>query len=198
MKQLVQVSAGIAGVVAASALLAPSAFAADGHLSADTNAVSSGTATVGEYVNANNSEADTKVYLQADSSKIVASVPSEVHVKVSGDGTFICPAKTATAAKNGSIFQIHIEQVKMDAANSFTLGGSTGNDLVTYNLAPDTGTAISAIVGGTTNSVVGWNIAKSANLNIAHTGSIASVSKDLAADQQFATIHWLFAAGADA
>jgi hypothetical protein len=180
---------------------------------ADWSGAISATATVGNYVDAINSEADTATYLQADNSKLVVSVPSEIHVKVNGDGTFITPAASAAALKNLSIFSIHVSSVTSSFIDPFissknsTVTSST-NNVITYDMGvydADTSDNFSSnadVVNlGSDATPSGWVLTKKdssgANLAIQHSGNIANVASDLdlSSDMPFVNIHWVFAAG---
>jgi hypothetical protein len=159
------------------------------------------TPTSSGYVDTVDSEADTKMYLQADGSKLIVSVPTQVHVKVTGDGSFITPTADAAAIKNGSIFRIHLADVTASSVGSFSFDPDDENG-ISYTLTPSLASA-SAISDINGKSIAqGWNIAKKddssdvfGSLGVQHSGSINNVTIDLGADQQFGTLNWVFSAG---
>jgi hypothetical protein len=164
-------------------------------------------------VDAESSEADTATYLQADNSKLVVSVPSEIHVKVNGDGTFITPAPSAAALKNLSIFTIHVSNITSQFINPFYASTDTSvtsntNNVVNYEIGVSDNTVANNYVDsadvvtlGSDAIPNGWDLSKvgdsNANLPIKHEGSISNVadSLDLSIDREFMSIHWVFAAG---
>jgi hypothetical protein len=75
---------------------------------------------------ATESTAETKYYIKADDSKICASVPTEVHVRVNADGTLITP--TNATIKNGSIFEVRVSDIEANATGSDTTRDSNGSD----------------------------------------------------------------------
>jgi hypothetical protein len=174
------------------------------------------TPTVGEYVNSNNSEADTAVFLQADNSKLLVSVPSQIHVKVNGDGTFITPTASAAALKNLSLFSIHVSSITSKFTSPFVSATDSGvssstNNVITYKMGVGTGDTTSensefsddadVVTLGADATPSGWSLTKTgtdgASLPVKHEGNIANVASDLdlSVDTEFMSIHWVFAAG---
>lgn len=152
-----------------------------------------------------NGQAQTGVYLQADNTKLIASVPTQINVQVNGDGSFITPSASATEIQNGSIFGIHVSKIQTTAMNDFALvddaSSADENDAIEFNVTPDSGTAITLAntVSGLSNLGLDWNMDKKdgSHDSIALTtdGAINNVTKDLGSSQQFAQINWTFAAG---
>lgn len=186
----------MAGVIAGSLALATMpgmAFAAANTVAGET--VNTGTDT-------------TKVYLEADDGTLSVSAPTEIHVMVKADGSFITPSAASTQIKNASIFGVHVDKITAAAENGFALvtdaATTSSNDAVQYSVQPNSGTAvqIADYVGG--NEVAGsdWDMTKAGtegdHLDLTTAGAINNVTKDLNADQQFATLTWTFQAGANA
>jgi hypothetical protein len=160
--------------------------------------------------NTENSEADTYTYLQADNSKLIISVPTEIHVKVTGDGQFITPTAKQCELRNLSIFSIHVAKITSLFVNPFvsTLNASsTDNNVINYTIGVSDGNdgqlssdSVDVVTLGNDAEPAGWTLTKKdsdgANLAVQHRGDISNVSVDLSGDQQFGTINWVFAAGA--
>lgn len=152
--------------------------------------------------------ATTATYLQADSDSLNVSAPSEIHVKVKADGSFITPKVEATQIQNKSTFGIHVSKLTSATANSFTFAAdaskATTDNAVQYSIQPGSGTAvqISDCTKGKALTTTDWNMTKTgdtgANLNLTTAGAINNITKDLANDQQFATLTWTFAPGSNA
>jgi hypothetical protein len=172
--------------------------------------------TVGDYVDITNSEADTAVFLQADNTKLLVSVPSEVHVKVNGDGTFITPIASAAALKNLSVFSIHVSSIASQFISPFIASTDSSvtsdtTNIVTYKIGVDDGDTTSSdgmfssnadvVTLGDTVTPSGWTLTKEgtdgASLPVKQEGNINNISNDLdlSIDQEFMSIHWVFAAG---
>ena len=153
-------------------------------------------------------QAQTGVYLQADDGKLVASVPTQIDVKVNGDGSFITPSADATKIQNGSIFGIHVANIQTTAMNDFTLvddaAGALEDDAIEFNVTPDSGAAVSLAdtTSGLDLSGTDWNLDKMGGdhdaISLTTDGAINNITKDLSASQQFAQINWTFAAGPNA
>ena len=149
--------------------------------------------------------ATTATYLQADSDYLNVSAPSQIHVKVKADGSFITPSAASTQIKNASIFGIHVSKLASATANSFTFAAdaskATTDNAVQYSVQPGSGTAvqISDCTKGKALTTTDWNMTKTgtdgANLNLTTAGAINNITKDLGSDQQFATLTWTFAPG---
>lgn len=149
----------------------------------------------------------TKTYLQGDSATMSVSAPSEIHVMVKADGSFITPTAASTQIKNASIFGIHVSKLASATANSFTFAAdaskATTDNAVQYSIQPGSGTAvqISDCTKGKALTTTDWNLTKTgtdgAALNLTTAGAINNVTKDLGSDQQFATLTWTFAPGSN-
>lgn len=153
-------------------------------------------------------QASTGVYLQADSTKLVASVPTQINVQVNGDGSFITPSSSATKIQNGSIFGIHVSKIQTTAMNDFNLvadaSSADENNAIEFNVTPDSGTPVTLAdtTSGLSTSGSDWNMDKQGgshdSIALTTDGSIKNVTKDLSSSQQFAQISWTFAAGNNA
>ncbi len=150
----------------------------------------------------------TQVYLQADDGTLSVSAPTEIHVMVKADGTFVTPSAETTQIKNGSIFSVSVSKLAASAQGGFSLvkdaSAATANDAVSYSIAPNKGTAVqvSEYVGGKAITDSAWSMTKKgstgANLNLTTAGAINNITKDLQKDQHFTTLSWTFKAGANA
>jgi hypothetical protein len=146
-----------------------------------------------------NNTASTLVYLQADDSKIIASVPTKVALGVKGDGEFIPPTSGFTV-ENGSQFGIYVSNVKLALTDSFT---SDSKNKVTLNLTPGSASSATQLtVGDSGNTTSGsvWNISKkngetNGSLTITPSGKLENISSDLSSETQFGTLTWTFKAG---
>ena len=149
--------------------------------------------------------AATTVYLAADASKIIASVPTQVNFLVNGDGTLIAPSDDALAIQNGSVFGIHVAKIRTETTNNFFYCGSAAQtnseNGVELNIAPAGGAAISAAdaTGGVAPTDAAWNMDRkgsaTSSVGVVMSGAVANVTNDLSKNQQFATVNWTFAAG---
>lgn len=149
--------------------------------------------------------ASTAVYLTADSSKIIASVPTQVNFLVNGDGTLIAPSDDALAVQNGSVFGIRVAQLRTETNNNFVYCDNAKTtpkeNGVELNIAPKGGTAIGAATatGGVKLTDAAWSMDRTggtkSSVGVTMTGAVANVTKDLSQNQQFATVNWTFAAG---
>lgn len=174
----------ILGCTLAAAAVAPApALAEDGTTRTETGSASSA------------------AFLMADSSKIVASVPTRIDFAVNGDGTLIGPSAEALKIKNESVFGIRVAKLKAEASNGFTFvadASKTGTDnAVELNIAPAGGTVVKAseITSALGNSDPAWSLDRGGSVNVEMGGAVANVTNDLSASQQFATINWTFAPG---
>lgn len=149
------------------------------------------------------SHASTNVYLQADSNKLIVSAPTQINMIVQADGTMTGPSAAATQIKNGSAFGIHVSKIQTTAKNSFALESTAkADDSASVTITPGAGTAVNladTLSGMAITSGTDWNMAKvgatGADINLATVGKLSNITKDLAANQQFAQIDWTFAAG---
>ena len=87
-----------------------------------------------------------------------------------------------------------------DPPGRFFRSGSRISASVT--ITPGAGTAVNladTLSGMAITSGTDWNMAKvgatGADINLATVGKLSNITKDLAANQQFAQIDWTFAAG---
>lgn len=105
--------------------------------------------------------------------------------------------------KNGSAFGIHVSKIQTTAKNSFALESTAkANDSASVTITPGAGTAVNladTLSGMAITAGTDWNMAKvgatGADINLATVGKLSNITKDLAANQQFAQIDWTFAAG---
>lgn len=152
-----------------------------------------------------NGTATTDVYLTTDSSKIIASVPTQIDMAVSGDGTLTGPDAKSTQIINGSIFGIHVSNISVSEANSFSLvssiSGATANDSLQVALTPNEGTSLQLadLKSGKTIETSDWNLAKKdttgSTIDLSTSGALVNITKDLSTSHKFATISWTFAPG---
>lgn len=183
----------VAGLIAGGLMLgaAAPAFALDASSVAGT--MSNGTGNT----------ASTDVYLQADTDKLIVAAPTQINMIVQADGTLTGPSAAATQLQNGSAFGVHVKNIKATAKNGFALEQTAAaNDSVSMNITPGSGTAVnlaSCLDGGKTIAGSDWNLTKKgtdgAAIDLATGGTMSNITKDLAANQQFGTIDWTFAAG---
>ena len=149
------------------------------------------------------SHAFTNVYLQADSNKLIVSAPTQINMIVQADGTLTGPSAAATQLQNGSVFGVHVKNIKATAENSFALEETAAtSDSVSMNITPANGTAVnlaSCLNGGKDVADSDWNLTKKgtdgATIDLTTGGTLSNVTKDLSTNQQFGTIDWTFAAG---
>lgn len=149
------------------------------------------------------SHASTNVYLQADSNKLIVSAPTQINMIVQADGTLTGPSAAATQLQNGSVFGVHVKNIKATAENSFALEETAAtSDSVSMNITPANGTAVnlaSCLNGGKDVADSDWNLTKKgtdgATIDLTTGGTLSNVTKDLSTNQQFGTIDWTFAAG---
>lgn len=147
--------------------------------------------------------ASTAVWLQADTDKLIVAAPTQINMIVQADGTMTGPSAAATQIKNGSAFGIHVSKIQTTAKNSFALESTAkANDSASVTITPGAGTAVNladTLSGMAITSGTDWNMAKmgatGADINLATVGKLSNITKDLAANQQFAQIDWTFAAG---
>lgn len=147
--------------------------------------------------------ASTAVWLQADTDKLIVAAPTQINMIVQADGTMTGPSAAATQIKNGSAFGIHVSKIQTTAKNSFALESTAkANDSASVTITPGAGTAVNladTLSGMAITAGTGWNMAKvgatGADINLATVGKLSNITKDLAANQQFAQIDWTFAAG---
>jgi hypothetical protein len=166
---------------------------------------------------AENGVAKTKVYIVADDTKILASAPSEIHVKINGDGTFITPDATAAKIVNKSIFGIRVSKITVSESNSFNIVNSSAQssttDAINMTITPNSGTPIDLSDykngGKSITDTTDWDIQKASavttgtdgtqtatdEIALTYAGSIANVTKDMGQEHEFAEISWTFAAG---
>ena len=143
------------------------------------------------------------VWLQADTDKLIVAAPTQINMIVQADGTMTGPSAAATQIKNGSAFGIHVSKIQTTAKNSFALESTAkANDSASVTITPGAGTAVNladTLSGMAITSGTDWNMAKvgatGADINLATVGKLSNITKDLAANQQFAQIDWTFAAG---
>lgn len=172
------VCAGMAIMLGASAIAPVAAMAAD---------TTDGTAT-------------TQAYIKADSSKVLASAPTEIHLAVDSDGTLIVPDAASTTLENKSTYAIHVSDITSKELNSFNL--DTGNDLVSLDVqANATGDAVNMgdCLSGKAVSGTQWNMSKksgaTSTIPLTLSGSMSNITKDLAQEANFGSISWTFAPG---
>lgn len=147
--------------------------------------------------------ASTAVWLQADTDKLIVAAPTQINMIVQADGTMTGPSAAATQIKNGSAFGIHVSKIQTTAKNSFALESTAkANDSASVTITPGAGTAVNladTLSGMAITAGTDWNMAKvgatGADINLATAGKLSNITKDLAANQQFAQIDWTFAAG---
>jgi hypothetical protein len=193
---------------AVAALLSAAAVAATA--AAPTMALASTSATMGAVTG---SSADTKLYLVSDDSKITVQAPTEVHVAVQADGTLITP--TNATITNTSIYAVHVDALKVASQGTFAMkegaAGTNTENLVTMTVATDKGSSSAHALASYVNesavafdsSDADWDMTKadaaSTNDTLALTfaGSIKNITANLGTEAQFATLTWVFAAGAN-
>lgn len=149
------------------------------------------------------SHASTNVYLQANSNKLIVSAPTQINMIVQADGTLTGPSAAATQLQNGSVFGVHVKNIKATAENSFAFEETAAtSDSVSMNITPANGTAVnlaSCLNGGKDVADSDWNLTKKdtdgATIDLTTGGTLSNVTKDLSTNQQFGTINWTFAAG---
>ena len=169
---------------------------------ADAFALSPST-VAGQMSDGSGNTASTAVWLQADTDKLIVAAPTQINMIVQADGTMTGPSAAATQIKNGSAFGIHVSKIQTTAKNSFALESTAkANDSASVTITPGTGTAVNladTISGMAITAGTDWNMAKvgttGADINLATVGKLSNITKDLAANQQFAQIDWTFAAG---
>ena len=157
----------------------------------------------GTMSNGSNNTASTAVYLQADTDKLIVKAPTQINMLVQADGSLTGPSAAATQLENGSAFGIHVSNIKTTAQNGFALESSaTANDSVSLDLKPGSGTAVNAascLSGKAITGTADWNMTKAGTdgktIDLGTSGKLSNITKDLAANQQFAQIDWTFAAG---
>lgn len=182
-----------AGLIAAGLMLGAAAPAFALEASSTPGAMSDGSSNT----------ATTDVYLQANSDKLIVAAPTQINMVVQADGTLTGPSAAATQLVNGSVFGVHVKNIKATAENGFALEQTAAaNDSVSMNITPGSGTAVnlaSCLDGGKTIAGSDWNLAKKdtpgATINLTTGGTMSHITKDLSANQQFGTINWTFAAG---
>lgn len=159
--------------------------------------------TAGTMSDGSSNTATTDVYLQANSDKLIVAAPTQINMVVQADGTLTGPSAAATQLVNGSVFGVHVKNIKATAENGFALEQTAAaNDSVSMNITPGNGTAVnlaSCLDGGKTIAGSDWNLTKKdtpgATINLTTGGTMSNITKDLSANQQFGTIDWTFAAG---
>lgn len=169
---------------------------------ADAFALSPST-VAGQMSDGSGNTASTAVWLQADTDKLIVAAPTQINMIVQADGTMTGPSAAATQIKNGSAFGIHVSKIQTTAKNSFALESTAkANDSASVTITPGAGTAVNladTLSGMAITSGTDWNMAKvgatGADINLATVGKLSNITKDLAANQQFAQIDWTFAAG---
>ena len=169
---------------------------------ADAFALSPST-VAGQMSDGSGNTASTAVWLQADTDKLIVAAPTQINMIVQADGTMTGPSAAATQLKNGSAFGIHVSKIQTTAKNSFALESTAkANDSASVTITPGAGTAVNladTLSGKAITSGTDWNMAKvgatGADINLATAGKLSNITKDLAANQQFAQIDWTFAAG---
>lgn len=152
-------------------------------------------------------EATTGIYLQADDAKIIASAPTRIDVAVNGDGSFVTPSADSLLIENGSVFAIHVSDMKATALNDFNFvteseaASAASENNIWMTVQPGSGAAseLADAQSGLALTDSAWAMTKagSAGDSVALTteGGISNITKDLAASQQFGQIDWTFAAG---
>ena len=169
---------------------------------ADAFALSPST-VAGQMSDGSGNTASTAVWLQADTDKLIVAAPTQINMIVQADGTMTGPSAAATQIKNGSAFGIHVSKIQTTAKNSFALESTAkANDSASVTITPGAGTAVNladTLSGMAITAGTDWNMAKvgatGADINLATVGKLSNITKDLAANQQFAQIDWTFAAG---
>jgi hypothetical protein len=178
-----------------------------------TNSLSTATeSTDDDYAESENSTGSTDLYIEGDDSKLIVSVPTQVHVKVNGDGSLITPAASATRVGNGSIFVVHVEKIKTTAADAaagnkkfvFAEAADGAENKLTYTLIPTLGNALTLSQEnssdpdkGNAQLPEGWNVQRQSTMNIQHQGKVTNLTNDIGTDQKFATLDWTFRSGVD-
>lgn len=122
---------------------------------------------------------------------------------VQADGTLTGPSAAATQLENGSEFGIHVKNIKATAENDFALEQTAkANDSVSMDITPGAGAAVnlaSCLDTGNNIDNGDWNLnktgTKGATIDLGTSGKLSNITKDLAANQQFAQVDWTFAAG---
>ena len=148
-----------------------------------------------------NGSASTTLYLMADDTQIVASVPTQISCKVNGDGTLVAPSQDALSIQNKSVFGIRVAKLKVTPQNGFTFVADVSKtptkNAVQLDSTPRNGAATKAayVTSDTRLSDPAWSIARNGSVDFTMAGAVANVANDLSVNQQFATIKWTFAAG---
>lgn len=152
-------------------------------------------------------EATTGIYLQADDAKLIASAPTRIDVAVNGDGSFVTPSADSLLIENGSVFAIHVSDMKATALNDFNFvtqgeaDSAASENNIWMTVQPGSGSAseLADAQSGLALTDDAWAMTKvgSAGDSVALTteGGISNVTKELASSQQFGQIDWTFAAG---
>lgn len=157
----------------------------------------------GTLSDASGNTASTAVYLQADTDKLIVKAPTQINMIVQADGTLTGPSAAATQLENGSEFGIHVKNIKATAENDFALEQTAkANDSVSMDITPGAGAAVnlaSCLDTGNNIDNGDWNLNKTgtegATIDLGTSGKLSNITKDLAANQQFAQVDWTFAAG---
>jgi predicted secreted protein len=141
--------------------------------------------------------AQTEVWIQADDSKIVASAPTKVAFGLQGDGSLIAPEESAFTVQNGSRFGIHVSNVNLELKDLFT---SNGDNKVTLELTPASGSKKTLAEGDNPITGTAWNInkndgTKDGSLGITASGKLENITADISTETQFGALTWTFASG---
>ena len=148
----------------------------------------------------------TKVTVQADTSNLRFEVPTVIPFTAAPGGKLTGPTAGAAYIKNNSVYAIHVTNMKVEAANGWTIvtdATQTKTDnSIDFQVGP-TG-ALKDAAAATGN---GADVSKEAKFSMGYGGSandkvaldtagdVSRVAKDIHGGNQVATITWTLEAG---
>ena len=154
-----------------------------------------------------NTDGETIITVQADTSNIAFTVPTTIPLSVQADGSLIVASEDEFKITNKSPFDIHVTGITVTSEDGWNIvasaSASPNDNSIDLAIGPsgnaaDASEAIQA--GGVSLSDnAAWNMGYAGSaedsINLTCSGNVSHVTKDLQTASKVATITWTVAAG---
>ena len=153
-----------------------------------------------------NTDGETIITVQADTSNIAFTVPTTIPLSVQADGSLIVASEDEFKITNESPFDIHVTGMAVQSEDGWAVmadakNSSTDNS-ISLKIGPSSSMQdISKANGGSIDlsSDAAWNMgyadSGTDSINLTCSGNVSHVTKDLQTASKVATITWTVAAG---
>lgn len=154
-----------------------------------------------------NTDGETIITVQADTSNIAFTVPTTIPLSVQADGSLIVASEDEFKITNESPFDIHVTGMAVKSLDDWNIVAdaeqSNNDNSIDFKIGPlgSEAEAASATKGGglDLSDNEGWNMGHkksgSESISLQCSGHVARVTKDLQSANRVAQITWTVAAG---